>query len=120
VVITLITLLLVTIYYVFLNNLFASVKLFRVLQSKEIRATGTYCKDCRINKILKDNALVLFLTTVYYKTEEVLQNRQQPAGSSTAYQAAYKVFRPNAYKQLPIPLGINKYNYNINSVDTGD
>jgi hypothetical protein len=52
VVTTLITLLPVAIYHVFLDNLFASVKLFRALRSKEIGATGTCRKDCGIDEIL--------------------------------------------------------------------
>ncbi|KAK2005478.1 hypothetical protein LZ32DRAFT_633571 [Colletotrichum eremochloae] len=98
VVTTLITLLPVAIYHVFLDNLFAS-----------------------INQMTwKDNALVLFLTTVYRETEEVVRNRRRPAGSSAANRAAREVFGPDARKQLPIPLGIDEYNHNMNGVDTGD
>ncbi|KAF6823512.1 hypothetical protein CPLU01_11372 [Colletotrichum plurivorum] len=134
VVTTLLTLLPLAEYHVFLDNLFASVKLFRELRSKAIGATVTCRKDGGIDQLLvdenadegtgipwgqihciptkdgkvnqlswKDNALVLFLTTVYSHTDEVIRNRRRPNKSSAAARAAREVFGPDARKELPIP-----------------
>ncbi|KAK1503874.1 uncharacterized protein CCOS01_16949 [Colletotrichum costaricense] len=110
-------------YHAFLDNLFASVKLFRALRDQKIGATGTCRKDGGIDKTLvaeketegrgiplgqphpistadgqvnqftwKDNALVLFLTTVFDETSEVVRNRRRPAGNTAAKKAAREVF----------------------------
>lgn len=52
VVTTLLILLPPGIYHVFLDNLFASVKLFRALQKQNIGATGTCRRDASISEIL--------------------------------------------------------------------
>ncbi|KAF6781709.1 hypothetical protein CMUS01_16761, partial [Colletotrichum musicola] len=149
VVTTLVALLPVAEYHVFLDNLFASVKLFRALRRQNIGATGTCRKDGGIDDILvaekedegkgipwgqvhniptkdgqinqftwKDNALVLFLTTVFRETSEVLRLRRRPTGDSAAKKEARRVFGADARKNLPIPLAIDKYNHNMNGVDT--
>ncbi|KAJ0168052.1 PiggyBac transposable element-derived protein 4 [Colletotrichum tanaceti] len=129
-------------YHVFLDNLFASVKLFRALRDQKIGATGTCRKDGGIDKTLvaeketegrgipwgqlhaistadrqvnqftwKDNALVLFLTTVFDETSEVVRNRRRPAGNTAAKKAAWEVFGPDVRKDLRIPLAVDKYNH---------
>lgn len=54
VVTTLVTLLPAARYHMFLDNLFASMKLFQALRRQNISATSTCRKDGRINKILVD------------------------------------------------------------------
>ncbi|KAI3528196.1 hypothetical protein CABS02_15177 [Colletotrichum abscissum] len=138
-------------YHVFLDNLFASVKLFRALRDPKIGATGTCRKDGGIDKTLvaeretegkgiplgqlhpiptadgqvkqftwKDNALVLFLTTVFDETSEVVRNRRRPAGNTAAKKAAREVFSPDVRKDLRIPLAVDEYNHRMNGVDTSD
>ncbi|KAK0367484.1 hypothetical protein CLIM01_15159, partial [Colletotrichum limetticola] len=123
VVTSLLSLLPLATYHVFLDNLFASVKLFRALRDQRIGATGTCRKDSGIDKTLvaeketdgkglpwgqlhaistadgkvnqftwKDNALVLFLTTVFRETSDVVRNRKRPAGDTAAKRAAREVF----------------------------
>ncbi|KAF6810668.1 hypothetical protein CSOJ01_06228 [Colletotrichum sojae] len=137
VVTTLVALLPAAGYHVFLDNLFASVKLFRALRRQNIGTTSTYQKDGGIDEILvdekeeegkgipwgkvhciptkdgeinqftwKDNALVLFLTTVFRETSEVLRLRRRPTGDSAAKEAR-RVFGAEARKILPISLAID-------------
>ncbi|KAK1961629.1 hypothetical protein LY78DRAFT_560465, partial [Colletotrichum sublineola] len=68
----------------------------------------------------KDNALVLFLTTVYRDTEQILRSRRRPTKSSAAARTAREVFGSEAQKELPILVWIDNYNHNMNVVDTGD
>ncbi|KAK2761992.1 hypothetical protein CKAH01_05222 [Colletotrichum kahawae] len=78
-------------------------------------------KDGQINQFTwKDNALVLFLTTVFRETAEVLRLRRRPTGDSAAHKEARRVFGAEARKNLPIPLAIDEYNHNMNGVDTSD
>ncbi|KAF6785186.1 hypothetical protein CMUS01_16578 [Colletotrichum musicola] len=145
VVTTLVALLPAAGYHVFLDNLFASVKLFRALRRQNIGATGTCRKNGGIDEILvdekeeegkgipcgevhciptkdgeKDNTLVLFLITVFRETSEVLRLRRRPTGDSAAKKEARQAFGAEAQKILTIPLAINEYNYDMNGVDTSD
>ncbi|KAK2005455.1 hypothetical protein LZ32DRAFT_504758, partial [Colletotrichum eremochloae] len=145
VVTTLVSLLPAVTYYVFLDNLFASIRLFRTLRNQQVGASGTYRKDSGIDKILvvkketegrggytlysyfrwggrllKDNALVLFLSTVFQDGQEVLRSRRRPAGDTTAKKAARQVFSPDVRKDLPIPRAIDEYNHKMNGVDVSD
>jgi hypothetical protein len=52
VVTTLLTLLPLAVYHVFLDNLFASVKLFKALRSSQVGATGTCRKDSGVDELL--------------------------------------------------------------------
>ncbi|KAK1948699.1 hypothetical protein LY78DRAFT_595336 [Colletotrichum sublineola] len=52
VVTTLVSLLPAATYYVFLDNLFASIRLFRTLRNQQVGASGTCRKDSGIDKIL--------------------------------------------------------------------
>jgi hypothetical protein len=51
VVTTLLTLLPLAVYHVFLDNLFASVKLFKALRSSQVGATGTCRKDSGVDEL---------------------------------------------------------------------
>ncbi|KZL67558.1 transposable element-derived protein [Colletotrichum tofieldiae] len=82
VVTTLTSLLPAATYHVFLDNLFASVNQFT----------------------WKDNALVLFLSTVFQNGQEVIRSRRRPAGDSAAKRAARQVFGPDVRKDLPVPI----------------
>ncbi|KNB06142.1 hypothetical protein FOXG_19578 [Fusarium oxysporum f. sp. lycopersici 4287] len=68
----------------------------------------------------KDNALVLFLTTVFREGNQVIGGRRWPAGSSAANRAAREVFGSELGKDLRVPLGIDEYSHHTNGVDTGD
>ncbi|KAF4338777.1 pep1 [Fusarium beomiforme] len=151
VVTSLLTLLPLAVYHVFLVNLFASVKLFKALRSSQVGAAGTCRKDSGVDELLvaekdregkgipwgqmhciptndgkvnqfswKDNALVLFLTTVFREGNQVIRSRQWPAGSSAANRAAREVFGSELGKDLRVPLGIDEYSHHTNGVDTGD
>ncbi|KAK2468315.1 hypothetical protein H9L39_19961 [Fusarium oxysporum f. sp. albedinis] len=151
VVTTLLTLLPLAVYHVFLDNLFASVKLFKALRSSQVGATGTCRKDSGVDELLvaekdregkgipwgqmhciptkdgkvnqfswKDNALVLFLTTVFREGHQVIRSRRRPAGFSAANRAAREIFGSEVRKDLRVPLGIDEYNHHMNGVDTGD
>ncbi|RKL08272.1 hypothetical protein BFJ70_g16825 [Fusarium oxysporum] len=52
VVTTLLTLLPLAVYHVFLDNLFASIKLFKALRSSQVGATGTCRKDSGVDELL--------------------------------------------------------------------
>ncbi|KAF6806132.1 hypothetical protein CSOJ01_09060 [Colletotrichum sojae] len=104
VVTTLVVLLPAAGYHVFLDNLFASVKLFRALRRQNIGASGT-CRKNGINQFTwKGNALVLFLTTVFRETSEVLRLRRRPTGDSAAKKEARRAFGADAQKILPITI----------------
>ncbi|KAF6813516.1 AC transposable element-derived protein 4 [Colletotrichum sojae] len=120
VVTTLVALLPAAIYHVFLDNLFASIQLFRALRKQRIGASGTCRKDSVNQFTWKDNALVLFLTTVFQDGREVIRNRRRPAGDSAAKRAVRQVFGPDVRKDLPVPEPINEYNHKMNGVDTSD
>ncbi|KZL82807.1 hypothetical protein CI238_13145 [Colletotrichum incanum] len=152
VVTTLISLLLAATYHVFLDNLFASIRLFRTLRNQQVGASGTCRKDSGIDEILvaeketegrgipwgevhciptlngevnqftwKDNALVLFLSTVFQNGQEVIRSRRRPAGDSAAKRAArQQVFGPDVRKDLPVPKAIDEYNHKMNGVDVSD
>ncbi|KAJ0129155.1 hypothetical protein HZ326_27747 [Fusarium oxysporum f. sp. albedinis] len=109
VVTTLLTLLPLAVYHVFLDNLFASVKLFKALRSSQVNQFNW-----------KDNPLVLFLTTAFREGNQVIRSRRWPAGSSAANPAAREVFGSEVGKDLRVPLGIDEYNHHTNGVDTGD
>ncbi|KAG7408943.1 PiggyBac transposable element-derived protein 4 [Fusarium oxysporum f. sp. raphani] len=148
---TLLTLLPLAVYHVFLDNIFASEKLFKALRSSQVGATGTCRKDSGVDELLvaekdregkgipwgqihciptkdgkvhrfswKDNALVLFLTTVFREGHQVIRSRRRPAGSSAANRAAREVFGSEVRKDLGVPLGIDEYNHHMNGIDTGD
>ncbi|EXK25697.1 hypothetical protein FOMG_17656 [Fusarium oxysporum f. sp. melonis 26406] len=68
----------------------------------------------------KDNALVLFLTTVFREGNQVIRSRRWPASSSAANRAAREVFGSELGKDLRVPLGIDEYSHHTNGVDTGD
>ncbi|KZL67850.1 AC transposable element-derived protein 4 [Colletotrichum tofieldiae] len=151
VVTTLVTLLPVAVYHVFLDNLFASIRLLRALRKQQVGASGTCRKDSGIDKILvtekeaegqgiswgqthcipaldgevnqftwKDNALVLFMTTVFRDGQEVTRLRRRPAGNSASKRAAWQVFGPDVRKNLPVPKAIDEYNHKMNGVDISD
>ncbi|KAH9225558.1 hypothetical protein K456DRAFT_1851992, partial [Colletotrichum gloeosporioides 23] len=98
-------------YHVHLDNLFASVRLFQALRKVSIGATSTCRKDRGIDEIVvadrptkarvsrgvqsilsqrqrvnqftwKDNALALFLTTVFQSSSEVVRYRRGRLGGS--------------------------------------
>ncbi|KZL79263.1 hypothetical protein CI238_13529, partial [Colletotrichum incanum] len=70
----------------------------------------------------KDNALVLFLTTVFKATaeEQVIRARRRPAGDTAAKRAARQVFGPEVRKDLPVPIPIDQYNHKMGGVDISD
>ena len=68
----------------------------------------------------KDNALVLYQSTVDIATETVLRNRKRPSKTSTLACTACIPFGDQPRKELPIPGFIDRYNHNINDVDQGD
>ncbi|KAK1989720.1 hypothetical protein LX36DRAFT_546282, partial [Colletotrichum falcatum] len=131
-------------YHVFLDNLFASIRLFRTLRKQQVGASGTCRKDSGIDEILvveketegrgipwgeihciptldgEDNALVLFLLTVFWNGQEVIRSRRRPAGDSAAKRAARQVFGPDVRKDLPVPSAIDEYNHKMNGVDLSD
>ncbi|KAH9226067.1 hypothetical protein K456DRAFT_1755042 [Colletotrichum gloeosporioides 23] len=104
---TLLFLLPAAIYHVFLN-LFASVKLFRALRGHNIEATGT-CRRDKVNQFTwKDNALVLFLATVFRETSEIVRRRRRPAGDSAAKRVARQVFGADVRKDLPARTAVDQ------------
>ncbi|KZL82402.1 hypothetical protein CI238_12699, partial [Colletotrichum incanum] len=153
VVTTLVTLLPAATYYIFLDNLFSSVRLFRALRKLQVGASGTCRVDSGIDRELvvkkdtkgqgilwgkihyiptsdrevnqfswKDNALMLFLTTVFKATaeEQVIRARRRPAGDTATKRAARQVFGPEVRKDLPVPIPINQYNHKMGGVDISD
>ncbi|KAK0367501.1 hypothetical protein CLIM01_15142 [Colletotrichum limetticola] len=120
VVTTLISLLPAATYHVFLDNLFASIRLFRTLRNQQVGASGT-CRKDKVNQFTwKDNALVLFLSTVFQDGHEVIRSRRRPAGDSAAKKAARQVFGSDVRKNLPVPRAIDEYNHKMNGVDVSD
>lgn len=68
----------------------------------------------------KDNVLVLFLSTVFEGHETITRKRRRPATNTATARNARLVFGSEARKQLQIPLFVDYYNHNMNSVDIGD
>ena len=68
----------------------------------------------------KDNALVLYQSTVDIATETVLRNRKRPSKTSTSARTARVPFGDEPRKVLPIPGFIDRSNHNMNDVDQGD
>ncbi|KZL79928.1 hypothetical protein CI238_13418, partial [Colletotrichum incanum] len=78
--------------------------------------------DGEVNQFTwKDNALVLFLTTVFREGQDVIRSRRRPAGDTTAKRAARRqVYGSDARKDLPVPVPIDEYNHKVNGVDISD
>ena len=68
----------------------------------------------------KDQALVLFMSTVSEGFDEVIKNRRRPAATSTGGAKSRAPFGPDARKDLPIPRAIDLYNHRMGGVDQAD
>ncbi|KNB04720.1 hypothetical protein FOXG_06758 [Fusarium oxysporum f. sp. lycopersici 4287] len=125
VVTALLTLLPLAVYHVFLDNLLAGVDELLVAEKdregKGIPWGQMHCIPTKDGKFSwKDNALVLFLTTVFREGNQVIRSRRWPAASSAANRAAREVFGSELGKDLRVPLGIDEHSHHTNGVDTGD
>lgn len=142
-------------YVVYLDNLFTSTKLLKLLRKEGFGATGTartnsgiydgFIKKKQFDKAKdiepwgklysapttsddiiqyawKDNALVLFLSTINDATTEsmVIRNRKRPGSTSTSAKTARKPFGSQPRKDLPIPKFVDNYNHYMNQVDVAD
>lgn len=68
----------------------------------------------------KDNALVLFMTTVGGELDFVERERKRPSETSTSAKTSRKPFGDNATKVLGIPVLDDKYNHQMGAVDQGN
>uniref|UniRef100_L2FBM7 Pep1 n=1 Tax=Colletotrichum fructicola (strain Nara gc5) TaxID=1213859 RepID=L2FBM7_COLFN len=65
--------------------------------------------DGEINQFTwKDNALVLFLATVFRETSEIVRRRRRPAGDSAAKRVARQVFGADVRKDLPARTAVDQ------------
>ena len=85
-----------------------------------IRAVPT--QDGLVNQMAwKDSQIVLFISTVHASTEMIITKRRRPAKANTPFKKKiWEIFDGQYEKDLPIPVAINEYNHNMNSVDVGD
>ncbi|EGU88224.1 hypothetical protein FOXB_01258, partial [Fusarium oxysporum f. sp. conglutinans Fo5176] len=137
-------------YHVFIDNLFSSVNLFTHLRRLGHGATGTARRNCGIfkpfvqlkvddtagrnllqfgelriaptvNQIAwKDNALVLFLTSVFKGDERVNRKRKRPNTMEARARPIQRFFGEEAVKDFEIPSVAATYNDEMNHVDRGD
>lgn len=68
----------------------------------------------------KDNALVLFMTTVADQQSMVEKERKRPSETSTSAKTSRKPFGNSPRKVLPIPVFTENYNHKMNAVDQGN
>jgi hypothetical protein len=68
----------------------------------------------------KDNALVLFMTTVSGQLEMVDKLRKRPSETSISAKTTRKPFGDEPRKLLLVPVFDNKYNNKMNPVDQGN
>ncbi|PVH67331.1 hypothetical protein DL98DRAFT_579274 [Cadophora sp. DSE1049] len=69
----------------------------------------------------KDQAFVLFMTSVLSDDEVVERERKRPKETSSKAKTSRAVFaKGEAVKPLPIPIVADRYNYKIGAVDEGD
>ncbi|EGU72497.1 hypothetical protein FOXB_16993 [Fusarium oxysporum f. sp. conglutinans Fo5176] len=124
-------------YHVFLDNLFSSSNLFRRLRQLGHGATGTLRRNCGLYRLLvklkaddntaavnqiawKDNALVLFLSTVFTGNERVDRIRKRPTTDQLAARPIQEFFGEEPVKVVSIPSIAATYNDEMNAVDRGD
>jgi len=68
----------------------------------------------------KDNAYVLFMSTVYTGKETIVRNRKRPKATSSKAKTARAPFGNQPTKDLSIPVLVNDYNHQIGAVDEVD
>ncbi|PVH69726.1 hypothetical protein DL98DRAFT_578195, partial [Cadophora sp. DSE1049] len=69
----------------------------------------------------KDQAFVLFMTSVLSAEETIERNRKRPKETSSKAKTSRAVFdKGEAVKKLAIPIVADQYNYNMGAVDEGD
>ena len=69
----------------------------------------------------KDQAFVLFMTSVLSAEETVERDRKRPKETSSKAKTSRVVFGPKeAVKKLAIPVVADRYNYKMGAVDEGD
>jgi hypothetical protein len=140
-------------YCVYLDNLFTSTKLLKVLRDRGIGATGTCRKNSGISEDLaqkkaidkskdeipwgtlfvrpsedqqicflawKDNALVLFQSTITDGQSTITRERKRPSETSSAAKTARVPFGDSPTKKLSIPRFVDDYNHQMNAVDQAD
>ncbi|POR30845.1 Uncharacterized protein TPAR_08914, partial [Tolypocladium paradoxum] len=113
-------------YHVFMDNLFSSPALFLALRKLGIGATGT----ARINSGLyapfvnqiawKDNALVLFYTTIYTGHEFCQRVRRRPTTTHARARPIQQEFGAEPVKTQTLPSISIDYNDKMGAVDIGD
>ena len=59
----------------------------------------------------KDNAYVLFMSTVYNGKETIIRNRKRPKATSSKAKTARAPFGNQLRKDLAIPVLVDDYNY---------
>ncbi|KEY74609.1 hypothetical protein S7711_05040 [Stachybotrys chartarum IBT 7711] len=124
-------------YHVFLDNLFSSPRLFTALREEGHGATGTARVNCGIFKQLveakirdnkgqcqpnqvKDNALVLLLSTVFTSKEFERYIRRRPTTKGSTAKPIREAFSSEAVKEMSIPSVTVAYNHNMGAIDIGD
>ncbi|KAG5803595.1 hypothetical protein H9Q74_014487, partial [Fusarium xylarioides] len=141
-------------YHVFMDNLFSSPSLYRILRDRGVGATGTARVDCgiyeglvklkkadnegklrwpwgkfeavstpddKVNQIAwKDNALVLFMTSVFTGAEIKQRTRKRPTTTHSRARAIKKRFSEEGILNLWIPSVSAEYNEEMGAVDLGD
>ena len=68
----------------------------------------------------KDQAMVLFISTVSNGTKKIVRQRRRPAKTATNARTSRMVFGDAVVKDLLIPDYINMYNHSMNGVDMAD
>ena len=68
----------------------------------------------------KDQAMVLFMSTVSNGTARIVRQRRRPTKTATNARTSRMVFSDAVVKDLPIPNYIDIYNHFMNGVDIAD
>ncbi|CAG8615282.1 16971_t:CDS:2 [Cetraspora pellucida] len=137
-------------YYIYMNNYFSSIPLFKYLREKGMGACGTirtnlfrFPKELKIGKKIAldwntllekvindilaifwiDNGPVTMLTTIHEIVGEnwkVIRNRRQPRKTSFNANTVCRVFGDRHRKELEILWIIDDYNHYMGGVDIAD
>ena len=90
----------------------------QVLQGTEYAMVS---KDNEVFQVAwKDQAMVLFMSTVMDSSKQVIRQRRRPTQTSTNARTSRMVFGDAVVKDLAIPNYIDMYNHFMNGVDVAD
>ncbi len=104
-----------------MNYYLSKLKLRHILQIPWGTKYTAVSEDGEVFQVAwKDQAIVLFISTISDSTARIVRQRRRPAKTATNARTSRMVFSDTVVKDLPIPDYIDMYNYFINGVDLAD